>query len=68
MTPNLQSSLDQALNQAIQNLFNNLISNIVAPTFSQDKATPIERFERGLKIALDAYDLALAVIEKDTPK
>ena len=62
--PNLKDSLDKSLDNAIQNLFNNFISNLVAPTFSQDKSTPIERFERGFRLALDAYDQALAVVEK----
>jgi hypothetical protein len=66
--PPLKDSLDQALTAAIQNLFNNLITNLVSPTFSQDKSTPIERFERGFKVALQAYDQALQVIEKEQAK
>jgi hypothetical protein len=63
--PNLKDSLDKALDAAIANLFNNLILNLISPTFSADKSTPISRFEHGFKIALDAYDQALAVIQKE---
>jgi hypothetical protein len=66
-SPPLIESLNRALDATIQNLFNNLISNIVAPTFSHDKSTPISRFEHGFKIALDAYDQALHVIETVLP-
>lgn len=62
--PNLTDSLDKALDQQIQNLFNNLVVNLISPTFAQDKSTPIERFERGFRVALDAYDQAKAVLEK----
>ena len=68
MTPNLKDSLNRALDQAIQNQFNNLISNLVNPTYSQDKSTPISRFEVGLKLVLQAYEQAQAVITKDTTK
>ena len=47
--PPLTYSLNKALDAAIQNLFNNLIANLAAPTYSQDKSTPIARFERGLQ-------------------
>jgi len=60
----LKDSLDKALDQVIQNQFNNLVAQLVSPTFSQDKSTPISRFEHILKIVLDAYDQALAVVEK----
>jgi len=66
MTPNLTDSLDQALNQAIQNLFNNLIANLASPVFSPDKSTPISRFEAGFKLALQAYEQASAVVEKQS--
>ena len=65
MAPNLKESLDKALDAAIQNLFNNLISNLVNPTYSSDKSTPISRFEVGLKLVLQAYEQASAVIEKE---
>ena len=62
----LTDSLNKALDAAIQNLFNNLISNLVNPTYSQDKSTPISRFEVGLKLVLQAYEQASKVI--DPPK
>ena len=61
--PPLTYSLNKALDAAIQNLFNNLISNLVNPTYSQDKSTPISRFEVGLKLVLQAYEQASAVID-----
>jgi|HubBroStandDraft_4_1064222.scaffolds.fasta_scaffold00027_57 hypothetical protein len=68
MTPNLTSSLDKALDDQISKLFENLVSNLIAPTYSQDKSTPIQRFEAGFKIALQAYEQATQVIEKEQPK
>lgn len=65
MTPNLTSSLNKALDDQISKLFENLILNMIAPTYSQDKSTPIQRFEAGFKIALQAYEQASAVIEKE---
>ena len=65
MAPNLKDSLNKGLDAAIQNLFNNLIANLAAPTYSQDKSTPISRFEVGLKLVLRAYEQASAVIEKE---
>ena len=65
--PNLQDSLSKSLDAAIQNLFNNLISNLISPTYSQPNDPPIAKFERGFKVALEAYDQALAVIQKQTP-
>ena len=69
MTPTpeqLQHALDKALTATIENLFNNLISNIVAPIYDAH-STPIQRFERGFKVALDAYREASAVLEKLKP-
>ena len=68
MTPNLTSSLDKALDTQISKLFENLILNLIAPTYSQDKSTPIQRFEAGFKIALQAYEQASAVIAKEESK
>jgi hypothetical protein len=65
--PPLQHALNKALGQAIQNLFNNLISNLANPTYSSDKTTPIQRFEAGFKLALEAYEQASAVIAKNPP-
>ena len=67
--PPLTESLNKALDQAIQNQFNNLIANMIAPTYNANKNdTPISRFEHILKIILEAYGQALAVVEKDQPK
>ena len=64
----LQHALNKALDQAIQNLFNNFIMNLANPTYSPDKSIPISRFEVGLKLALQAYEQASAVIAKEESK
>ena len=66
--PPLTASLDKARDEAISRLFETLITNLMAPVYSQDKSTPIERFERGFKLVLEAYDQALGVIQKEVSK
>jgi hypothetical protein len=65
--PDLKHALDKALQASIENLFNNLIANLIAPVFTNRDDTPIIRFERGFRVALDAYDQASKVIEKLQP-
>lgn len=64
MTHLSHDSLNKAFDDAISKLFENLLLNLTSPVFTSDKSTPIERFERGFNLALQAYDQALAVIEK----
>jgi hypothetical protein len=66
--PRLIDALEKALDDQISKLFENLILNLIAPTYTQDKSTPIQRFEAGFKIALQAYEQASAVIAKEESK
>jgi hypothetical protein len=65
---NLKPALDKSLDDHLSKLFETLIQSLANPLFTQDKSTPIDRFERGFKLALDAYEQATAVINKAQPK